>query len=611
MANKGTSLTNGQYLRADDVLISNNGKFTCYMQGDGNLVLLWGQDLGRPYWSVAANAVPNYVGAAAPTAPYYAEMQIDGNFVLYNGSDPAHRGTPYWASKTVQAAANFTLDMQDDGNLVLYRLGATNVKTPLWASNTWWAGLQVASGAQVVNTNQWLVNDTYLLSRDGKYAVYLQGDGNLVIFPTHPTSPPTPDLAKPLWSVAADAVDHYVGAAQGGRYFAQMQDDGNFVLYNGVDPGRRGTPYWASGTARPKGDFSFAIENSGGLMICQGLGARSNGAVIRRFFPYSTWMAKLGSHFANKPLYQLVIPGTHDSGTYGLDPGRGFSKDSSKTGDFLDPTGGTTLAWGKAQDRDIRTQLLSGIRFLDFRVEFMPHQHPIQPHSGPHPDNRPWKHRIHIVHSLYGPAVDEVLVPVHNFLVNHHKEVVVLYFSTNVDASMNPTAWTEFAAYVSGLFGNKVAPRGLGTGVTLNTLWAQGCQVIIIWEDNATATAHGFWPKDEVLEKYWYGPDDPSVSGLKSSLEASLHGKTGTKFSLTACAIGAATKLIMAGQFPNINNSQLGHPKSLRDVANQVTPAAMSWVQNDWDKLPLNIVTSDFYQIGNEVDLAISRNAMT
>ncbi|MFC3434369.1 hypothetical protein [Nocardia seriolae] len=613
MANKGTSLVNGQYLRGDDLLVSNNGKFSCYMQDDGNLVLLHGQDLARPYWSVASDAIANYVGQRAQAGPYYAEMQTDGNLVLYNGSDPAHRGGPYWATKTSQAAARFTLDMQDDGNLVLYRLGAAEAKTPLWDSKTWWAGLQVGSGAQVLNTNQWIGTDTYLISRDGRYAVYLQGDGNLVVFPTHPTSPAIPDLARPLWSIASDPTDQYVGTATpGGRYYAQMQDDGNFVLYNGSDPGHRGTPYWASGTARnQKGEFSFGIENTGGLMVCQGSGALSDSAVIRRVYPYRSWMGSLGAHFANRPLHQLVIPGTHDSGTYGLDPGKGFSRDSSAFGDFLDPTGNTTLAWGRSQDRDILTQLRSGIRFLDLRVENRPHPHPIQPHGGPHPDDRPWQHRIHIVHSLYGPNVAEVLVPVEQFLSNHRKEVVVLYFSTNVNRSMDPPAWQGFADYVTALFGNRLAPASLGTAVTLDILWSRGHQVVVIWEDPATATTHGFWPKDAVLDKFWYSNDDPSLAGLKSNLETSLRAKSNTKLSLTACAIGATTKLIEAGQFPNIDSSQLGHPKSLHEVAVQVTPAAMHWVQTDWNKLPLNIVTSDFYQIGNEVDLAITRNILT
>ncbi|MTJ64757.1 hypothetical protein GL305_27475 [Nocardia seriolae] len=69
MANKGTSLVNGQYLRGDDLLVSNNGKFSCYMQDDGNLVLLHGQDLARPYWSVASDAIANYVGQRAQAGP--------------------------------------------------------------------------------------------------------------------------------------------------------------------------------------------------------------------------------------------------------------------------------------------------------------------------------------------------------------------------------------------------------------------------------------------------------------------------------------------------------------------------------------------------------------
>jgi len=60
MANKGTSLTTGQYLSVDDYLVSDDGD-------------------------------------------YFAIMQNDGNFVLYRGSGPSDNHGSLWASNTAQA----------------------------------------------------------------------------------------------------------------------------------------------------------------------------------------------------------------------------------------------------------------------------------------------------------------------------------------------------------------------------------------------------------------------------------------------------------------------------------------------------------------------------
>lgn len=81
---------------------------------------------------------------------YRLDLQEDGNLVLYRQTG----GATLWSSGTAGMTVSRAV-MQDDGNLVIYGYG-----TPLWASNT--AG------------------------RPGSFLI-LQNDGNLVIY--QPTSP--------------------------------------------------------------------------------------------------------------------------------------------------------------------------------------------------------------------------------------------------------------------------------------------------------------------------------------------------------------------------------------------------------------------------------------
>jgi hypothetical protein len=127
------------------------------VQSDGNLVLYSG---ATPVWASNTNGHPGaylsvenngdigvYAGttalwAAHPTlqangvlvpgeslpsanGQYRLTLQADGNLVKYNSS-----GTAIWSSGTMGMGVT-ALDMQSDGNLVLYS-GAT----PVWASNT-------------------------------------------------------------------------------------------------------------------------------------------------------------------------------------------------------------------------------------------------------------------------------------------------------------------------------------------------------------------------------------------------------------------------------------------------------------------------------------------
>ena len=92
----------------------------------------------------------------------------------------------------------FHLDMQDDGNLVLYTVGMV----PLWASNT---------------------------VGNGQFAI-MQTDGNLVVY----------DFAER--PVFASGTHGNPGA------FLRCQDDGNLVIYKEPHPAHAGRAIWATNT---------------------------------------------------------------------------------------------------------------------------------------------------------------------------------------------------------------------------------------------------------------------------------------------------------------------------------------------------------------------------
>jgi hypothetical protein len=107
------TLTANQSLAAGQSLASCDGRFTLFLQGDGNLVLYQGS---TALW--ASNTVNSGATKAA--------MQGDGNFVLYTSA-----GAAVWASGTANnAGAKLTL--QNDGNVVITGSGGGT----LWSTNT-------------------------------------------------------------------------------------------------------------------------------------------------------------------------------------------------------------------------------------------------------------------------------------------------------------------------------------------------------------------------------------------------------------------------------------------------------------------------------------------
>lgn len=116
-------LSNGEELRENRFLVSENKAYWLVMQPDGNLVLY-----------VSCHFHPKNAIWASGTdgkgkGPHNVFMQPDNNLVVYDGQNKAT-----WASNThnKRNKGEVYLVLQDDGNLVLY----DKHKTALWASNT-------------------------------------------------------------------------------------------------------------------------------------------------------------------------------------------------------------------------------------------------------------------------------------------------------------------------------------------------------------------------------------------------------------------------------------------------------------------------------------------
>jgi hypothetical protein len=103
---------------AGESVSSSDGRFTLWMQLDGNLVLYMGS---TALWSTGtqANVGTNPSGATT-------WMQSDGNLVVH-----ASDGRALWASNTA-GHSNAYLVVQNDGNVVMTTLGGP----PIWATNT-------------------------------------------------------------------------------------------------------------------------------------------------------------------------------------------------------------------------------------------------------------------------------------------------------------------------------------------------------------------------------------------------------------------------------------------------------------------------------------------
>ncbi len=227
---RGSTLTPGQQIGANQYTLSDDGRFVLMMQDDGNLVI-YGPGR-RAYW--ASNTAGNS-GA-------FLAVQGDGNIVIYTS---AYR--PIWASHTYGKGTQ-RLVMQGDGNLVAYTSG----DNPVWASHSSQAGpYPIYKGGDQIQAGQVLNPNEYLRSGNQLRFAVMQDDGNLVLY--------EPGY-MPYWA-------SNTGGNSGA--FLAVQGDGNIVIYTSAY-----RPIWAShtygkGTQRlvMQGDGNLVAYTSGGLAV--------------------------------------------------------------------------------------------------------------------------------------------------------------------------------------------------------------------------------------------------------------------------------------------------------------------------------------------------------
>lgn len=117
--NEGQSLPTGQELR------SANGTYRLIMQSDCNLVMYAGT---TPVW---------WSGTYGQGTGCHADMQTDGNFVIYDAAHNQKWSTSTYGYGSASITGSLTwLSLQNDGNLVLYKYmhSYTPSSWALWAS---------------------------------------------------------------------------------------------------------------------------------------------------------------------------------------------------------------------------------------------------------------------------------------------------------------------------------------------------------------------------------------------------------------------------------------------------------------------------------------------
>ena len=191
-------------------------------------------------------------------------------------------------------------------------------------------------------------------------------------------------------------------------------------------------------------------------------------------------MSQLPAGIKSKPLTEIAIPGSHDSGTFKLDKKMPVGHDQPEILQALgsNPVLGPLTKyiihrWSVTQHGNMQDQLHNGIRYFDFRVAKL-------------------EEKFRILHGLHGEEVFTILDSINEFLSLNKEEIVILHFQHFFDVTFENHM--TILQTIQDIFGTKLSEKSI-ENLVIRDLQKAGKQVLVLY--TGPSGCHDFaWPKN-------------------------------------------------------------------------------------------------------------------
>lgn len=360
----------------------------------------------------------------------------------------------------------------------------------------------------------------------------------------------------------------------------------------------------------------------------------------------ATWME---TTFANHPewtLGQMLIPGTHDSGTSQIQVNPPCTKEliagqptTFKIGSDVDPC--VVAGMARSQDQNFDGQLRGGVRYLDMRVGVPADQLIAStPTPSPQPED-PLSVPLVLQHSFVSQPLNEGLSQILEFVAKHPREQIILDFQ-HFDLP-GPAAVNQYYVNALNTVLHDLVPRGnagrsvcdsawsrdvittpdaqLSSKVTLKQVWDANKSIVVLFPKGVMPADPCYRNRDVAIMSLWPNTEDPATS-LSYNLAELKDRKARLAASPQRCTDGDGNN--WCGFY--VSQVQLTfqdatavecaiHPqrKCSLYAYSQLINNGMAGTMTNWrmkQKLPVNIIIVDYYNLANPsiVDAFIEMN---
>ncbi|XP_010862320.1 PI-PLC X domain-containing protein 1-like [Esox lucius] len=308
------------------------------------------------------------------------------------------------------------------------------------------------------------------------------------------------------------------------------------------------------------------------------------------------WMSQLPEELWDMSLWDLAIPGSHDSMTYCLDTCSPVLSSESllKWLDRLVPciTRPCIYRWATTQVWCITDQLDAGIRYFDLRIAHKNIKKTCFTQDAFNSSRS--DDTLYFAHAIYTlQTVKEALTSIAVWLEQHQKEIVILSCSHFYELSDGEHE--ALVSFITLLFGDKLCPRQ--ETPSLSKCWSLGQQVIASYEDVPILKEHKeLWPKIP----YWYA-NSPDPQRVISYLE-DMQRTQGRPANFFVSGLNLTTYPALVVCHPYL---------TLRKLTMKSFPLLLNWVVDQTpgpDNTSVNIICADFVGLTEFASVVINLN---
>ncbi|MCH2105098.1 MAG: phosphatidylinositol-specific phospholipase C domain-containing protein [Planctomycetes bacterium] len=287
-----------------------------------------------------------------------------------------------------------------------------------------------------------------------------------------------------------------------------------------------------------------------------------------------SWVEELFQAQPETRLVDLILPGTHDSGSYAI---TSSSPPAPGAPAAYERVGSIAAKWSKTQDQTLEQQLRGGIRYLDLRVAH-------------------FEGRLVLVHGLVSCDLDEALAGVGRFAAEHPKEPVLLDLQAMPPRSAHPKLHELLQETLGDhLFQGEDPPAKW----TLKELWSSERALICIASHSDFAARRPEYYSRKLLDSVWTNTRE--VPALREGLDARLRARDPNGLQCAYLTFTPKARTIITG-------SVFGG-KGLRSLSKPLFKLPGEWIP-EWLEAGLrpNVVSVDFYEHTDVVDAVILGN---